>query len=170
MNDEQAKIGRWLGIAHRVGSDMTYWILTQAGRVIARSTVQYITVTDMATDAIRDRVSAFDANLSIRLDDDNIQLDHPNPVLYLQDDVQFDNAATDAIPPDAEYEGMNQLAKRHADDVKFEACDHNLNSEFMVNKDGETAMAKIVKRARDNNGNPIGQRHANPLLDTREYD
>lgn len=25
MTDEQARIGRWLGIAHRVGSDMTYW-------------------------------------------------------------------------------------------------------------------------------------------------
>ena len=29
MTDEQAKLGRWLGIAHRVGSDMTYWILTE---------------------------------------------------------------------------------------------------------------------------------------------
>lgn len=31
-------------------------------------------------------------------------------------------------------------------------------------------MANVVKRARDNNGNPIGKRHANPLLDTREYE
>jgi hypothetical protein len=28
---KQARIGRWLGIARRVGSDMTYWILTEAG-------------------------------------------------------------------------------------------------------------------------------------------
>jgi hypothetical protein len=52
MNTDQAKIGRWLGIAHRVGSDMTYWILTEAGHVIARSTVQHITTTDMAIEAI----------------------------------------------------------------------------------------------------------------------
>jgi hypothetical protein len=39
MTDEQARIGRWLGIAHRVGSDMTYWLLTETGTVIARSTV-----------------------------------------------------------------------------------------------------------------------------------
>lgn len=31
---EQAQLGRWLGIAYRVGSDMTYWILTNAGRVM----------------------------------------------------------------------------------------------------------------------------------------
>ena len=44
MTDEQAKLGRWLGIAHRVGSDMTYWILTESGKVIARSTVQHVTI------------------------------------------------------------------------------------------------------------------------------
>jgi hypothetical protein len=35
MNTEQRKIGRCLGIAHRVGSKMTYWILTKAAKVIA---------------------------------------------------------------------------------------------------------------------------------------
>jgi hypothetical protein len=32
MTDEQAWIGRWLGIAHLVGSNKTYWILTQSGQ------------------------------------------------------------------------------------------------------------------------------------------
>ena len=39
MAAKQARLGRWLGIAPRVGSDMTYWILTETGNVIARSTV-----------------------------------------------------------------------------------------------------------------------------------
>jgi hypothetical protein len=56
MASEQARLGRWLGIAHRVGSDMTYWILTETGNVIARSTVQHITTSDMATGAMKDRV------------------------------------------------------------------------------------------------------------------
>jgi hypothetical protein len=34
------KIGRWLGIAHRVGNLMSYWILTITGRVISRTMVQ----------------------------------------------------------------------------------------------------------------------------------
>ena len=32
------------------------------------------------------------------------------------------------------------------------------------------ATAKVIKRAKDNEGNPIGKRHTNPLLDTREYE
>jgi hypothetical protein len=62
-----------------------------------------------------------------------------------------------------------QPAKQHADEIEFETFDQYLNSEFMVCQDGKTAVAKVVKRARDNNGSPIGRRHADPLLDTREY-
>jgi hypothetical protein len=40
----------------------------------------------------------------------------------------------------------------------------------MAYKDGKTTVAKVLKRARDNKGNPIGKRHANPLLNTREYE
>lgn len=106
---------------------MTYWILTQAGHVIARSTVQHITVTDiMAIDAIRDRVSAFDANLPRRLNDDNFRPDHPNPVFYLQDDIPFEDNAADNIPADAEYGDMNQPAKRDADDIEFDSFDQYL--------------------------------------------
>ena len=50
---EQAKIGRWLGNSHQVGSIMTYWILTESGKVIARSTVQQIRIADMVTDAMK---------------------------------------------------------------------------------------------------------------------
>ena len=53
MADDPTKIGRWLGIAHRVGSDMTYWILTQSGKVIARSTVQHVIHSEIQTDAIK---------------------------------------------------------------------------------------------------------------------
>jgi hypothetical protein len=70
MAGKQARLGRWLGIAHRVGSDMTYWILTESGNVIARSTVQHITTSDMATDAMKDRVKLFDETLLTRLDDE----------------------------------------------------------------------------------------------------
>ncbi len=53
ITDEQARIGRWLGIADRVGSDMTYWILTESGNVLARSTVQDIRMSDLATSAVQ---------------------------------------------------------------------------------------------------------------------
>ena len=44
------KIGRWLGVSHRVGSALCYWVLTESGKVIARTTVQHMTTTDLSTD------------------------------------------------------------------------------------------------------------------------
>ena len=172
MNDDQARLGRWLGIARRVGGDMTYWILTEAGHVIARSTVQHVTIADMATDAMKTRMRAFDENLLTRLDDANFQLDLPGNLFYLQDDDN--DPAPDpldaAIPTDAEYGDMLQPTKPDADEIEHETYDQYIGAEFLVNDNGDTVAAKVTKRARDNEGKPIGKRNANPLLDTREYD
>ena len=171
IGDEQARIGRWLGIAHRIGSDMTYWILTEAGHVIARSTVQHITIMDMASDAIKNRVLAFDEHLLTRLSDENYQLDMPNHVFYLQDDDgDDDNVENDNIPRDVEYGDMIQPPKLDADEIEYETFDQYIGAEFMVNSNGDSVPAKVVKRARDNDGKPIGTKHSNPLLDSREYE
>ena len=37
--EENLRIGRWIGVSHRVGSALWYWILTAKGKVIARKTV-----------------------------------------------------------------------------------------------------------------------------------
>ena len=170
MTEEQAKIGRWIGISHRVGSDMTYWILTESGKVIARSTVQHITTTDMATDAMKTRVATFDENLLTRLDDENFQLALPHHVLYLQDNDAPNEPNVQDIPLDAEYGDMLQDPKSEADEIEFDTFDQYLGAEFFVNSNGETAMATVTKRVKDNDGNAIGKRNANPLLDTREYE
>ena len=52
----------------------------------------------------------------------------------------------------------------------METYDKYLNAEFYVNRDGEKVAAKVTKRARDNDSNPIGRASSNPFHDTREYD
>jgi hypothetical protein len=74
------------------------------------------------------------------------------------------------IPTAAEYGDRIQPAKCEADDIEFDYFDQYLSAEFVVNRDGDMATAKVIKRAKDNNGNPIGKKHSNPLLDTREYE
>ena len=49
------KIGRWLGVAHRVGGLMSYWVLTVNSTVIARTTVQRITPLEMQQ-AVRPKI------------------------------------------------------------------------------------------------------------------
>jgi hypothetical protein len=87
---------------------MTYWVLTKPGHLIARSTVQHITITDMATEAIRDGVSTLDTTLLTRLSDNNFHIKHLNPVFYLQGDIDALDNAVDHIMAATEYKDMTQ--------------------------------------------------------------
>jgi hypothetical protein len=107
-SEEIRKIGRWLGVANRVGSALTYWILTASGaKVIARSTVQHITAQEQLDKSIAKRLKVFQEDLNERLDDagfviDNI-FDYEN---ILQDeDLNDDPAYGDGsnTPTDGEY-------------------------------------------------------------------
>ena len=53
--------GRWLGISHRIGNMMSYWILTTNSRVISRTTVQRVTNLEMTTNEVKQRIHEFDA-------------------------------------------------------------------------------------------------------------
>ena len=33
------RLARWLGISHRIGSDMCYWLITDSGQIISKSSV-----------------------------------------------------------------------------------------------------------------------------------
>lgn len=36
------QLARWLGISHRIGSDMCYWLITESGQIISKSSVQHV--------------------------------------------------------------------------------------------------------------------------------
>ncbi len=62
---------RWLGVLHRVGSDLCYWLITAGGKVIARTTVQHVTQEDYSDQVFKQRIDAFNKQLEERLDDRN---------------------------------------------------------------------------------------------------
>ena len=44
QNDKtERKIGRWIGVSHRLGIALYYWVLTENENIIARTTVQHVT-------------------------------------------------------------------------------------------------------------------------------
>jgi hypothetical protein len=167
MTEEQSIVGRWLGISHRVGSDMTYWVLTQAGNVLARSTVQHITSSDMNKERTKQRIQEFDTAVAERMADENFVLMEPG-VFYMDDVDVPEPVVHGEIPHDDEYGNMIQEPRPEVDDI--DTYDRYLNSEIVVDREGEQVRARVVKRARTEAGAPIGRAHANPLFDTREYD
>ena len=69
-------LGRWLGVSHRVGSSLCYFVIKANIQVLSRTTVQHVTEEDMAKEGVRSRIKKFDKDLADRLDDSNFQLSH----------------------------------------------------------------------------------------------
>ena len=63
------KLVRWLGISHRDGSLMSYWVLTQKGNVISCTTITRVTNLEMQIDSTKSRLQEFDTAIN-RLNDE----------------------------------------------------------------------------------------------------
>lgn len=173
--DDTQRVGRWLGPSHRVGNDLTYWILTEHGNVISRSTVQHVTLDDWQHPDKRARIQGFNEAIRHRLDPKNhfIQHDGISDGMYIEDEEPRPNMLQFDDPPDNDYGDMDIPPLPDADDIvdgdEEDGYDKYLNTEVIFETGGELKTGTVVKRARGNDGRPIGRSHSNPMLDSRQY-
>ena len=58
----------------------------------------------------------------------------------------------------------------HGDlEVTPEMGDNYIGAEIMIPRGGVLSRGQVTRQKRDADGNPIGQSHTNPVLDTRSY-
>ena len=70
----EVSIGRWLGVSHKVGQLMSYWILPESGKVISCTTVQRLSLAAQSTQEYSDRIKEFDLAIKRRLNVNDIDL------------------------------------------------------------------------------------------------
>ena len=63
-------MGHWLGVSHRVGHLMSYWVLTQKGNVISCTTISRVTNLETQVDSTKSRLQEFDTAITDRLNDE----------------------------------------------------------------------------------------------------
>jgi Reverse transcriptase (RNA-dependent DNA polymerase) len=168
----EIKLGRWLGVSHRVGPAMSYWILTHGGHIVSRTTVQRVTNLELQTVDNKRMIRDFDRDIVRRLADDNhviqgLGLDEPQGwrLLPFDDDPEFvqehDNIVNDERIPEADHVFTPDV---------FDDTYLNMEVALPGGSDGEARAGRVVKRMRDANGLPIGLANENPILDTRLYE
>ena len=160
--------GRWLGVSHRTGRLMCYYILTQNGTVISRSTVQRVTNLELQERSVKETFVKFDAEIHRRLkaDDRGYEGSKPNPQDWadmMEEDPDFKKEFTRLF---------SNIDIPEADEYTPDVLeDTYLNMEIALPRDGDSSQfARVTKRLRDANGIPIGTAHDNPLLDSRIYE
>jgi hypothetical protein len=168
------KIGRWLGVSHRIGNLMSYWILTITGHVISQTTVQRVTNLELATDEVKSSCKDYDQRVAEQMND-------ANHVIPGDGDIQLQDWNEFPVEEDpdfvAEFQNVVSDPEIPEEDDSFTPDvfgDMYLNMEIALPHGGgdpeDTQFAKVTKRLRDAEGRPIRTANENPLLDTREYE
>ena len=172
------ELGRWLGVSHRRGPIMTYWILMSHGDVISCDSVQRVTNLERDTDEIRLAIDTYTQQVTPRLQAAaaNIQVpEHPPDMLFdleqEHDEFLRDfNRVLDDTTQLLEHD-RSQNATPTAESIEPDAY---INMEIGLRRDPEAPLqrAKVKRRKTDELGIPVGATHqtGNPLLDQRLYE
>ena len=70
----EISIGRWLGVSHKVGQLMSYWILPASAKVISCTTVQRLTNAEKASDAFKSRIQEYEISIKSRMQSEDSDL------------------------------------------------------------------------------------------------
>ena len=69
LSEHDRELARWMGVAHRVGSDMCYWLMPVSGVPVVNSSVQHVTAEDLQNPEIMQQIDDFNRRLETQLDD-----------------------------------------------------------------------------------------------------
>jgi hypothetical protein len=170
----EVRLGRWLGVSHRVGRLMSYWILPDSGIPISASTVQRLTNDERSTDEVQERMSVFEDKVKAVFETQAADL--TNSLHDVAGNKIIDHEDEDPDFFDEFTRTIDEAALAHADADPSRTTevgsDQYVGMELALPRgnDGEMVYARVAKRMRDDEGLPIGRASDNPLLDSRKYE
>ncbi|KAI2501830.1 Reverse transcriptase (RNA-dependent DNA polymerase) [Fragilaria crotonensis] len=173
----EVQLGRWLGVSHRVGRLMSYWILPDSAIPISATTVQRLTNDERSTDEVKRQMSEYEDKVKTTFEARSSDIANTIRGVELSKIIDHEN----------EDEGFYQEFTRVIDDAMLPHADDQVDNDDKFvevetdqyigmelalprGDDGAMVHAKVIKRLKDNEGNPVGTVNANPLLDSRAYE
>jgi hypothetical protein len=141
FTDNTRQLAHWLGVSHRVGSDLSYWLITKSCKIISKTSVEHVTHDDYLQTDKKAEIEAFNCRLEESLDDANFMIDGEGEFdsMYLDDIddnvnpgvVRGDEEEYDTTPSAEDYRDMHTNERTEDDDK--EAIDKYLNVELIMN-------------------------------------
>jgi hypothetical protein len=153
-------LARWLGPAEGVGQGLTYYVIKDNGQVIARSTVRPLLPEEWTSEAEKTARLAFDKRLTEHIGeyaDEEIQV--------VQNDEMEQPYVTEGDADDNET--ANGQAETPTTNDTTAGPDMLVGAEIFLPHGDRNEIAKVMGRKRNSDGNYIGRKHQNPILDSR---
>ena len=164
--DKTRKLGRWLGPSGtRWGGGDCSHILYETGKIHITNTTSPLTEEDWANRDIIRRLDEMDNEINRRIGDKL----HRNDQQPGQDDFP---TMEDILGDEEVLMAEPEASMPDVDDYEFtpEQYDEYIGSEILLPIGTERLRGVVKRRTHDLNGNPIGVRNSNPILDTRKYE
>jgi len=150
------------------GERNCHWILPISCCPIARSTVFLIGDESERAQHTIEAKQHFDEKVQDRIGDSKrqseVEEDFDGLFPSIEEVQEAERDADDDIEP-LEPEST----KSDADDFTPESMDEYISASVLLPRGEDVVRAKVVGRTHGRDGNPLGVRHSNPILDTREY-
>jgi hypothetical protein len=114
----ESKIGQWLGVAKNVGTMLTFYVLTQTGQVVSKSSVERLKEIEKRTDEMKRKLEEFDVEIKqrLKLEDLGTDGDKPDPHPW-----------ADLLDVDPDF--REEFLRVYHDD-KIKDADENLHPKF----------------------------------------
>lgn len=178
---QKKHIGRWLGMPHRVGQAIVFWVMNNNGKVIAKSTVIPLEPAEHEVQEVKDRMDDLNKTITEKISDyknalheevteipdfDEEELDAQLGFCFDISNKELKGSDNDGLEEDniPDLDGTSHEVDSSAFD-KFLGINVNISA-----SDGKsTVIRKVTKRKRDHGNALIGQYNENPILNTALY-
>jgi len=175
---KEETLGRWLGPADEsVGSAMTSKILTKKCHIYITATLRPLTQEEWDSEGERRIRDDFDKTVNQRLgdpltDEDIVSVD-PDAITPEFEPYSNDVEGTKEPHPDADSIHRPIPDDEHDNIVEDGdtpgVADYYVGATVDIKHRGELRSGRVKERARDDDGQLLGEANSNPLLDTRKY-
>ena len=183
VSQERTKLGRWLGPAHNAGQGLAYYVLTQNGEVIMRSTVVTLREDESSSPPIMDRKTSFTTEVEKAIGNHSkeaseLMIQKPSDDKDIYHNLLFDSDdhSEDLLIQEFDPEDLPVTMPFHDDIKNLDApcaslTDSLLGAEVTLPTSDGYVSGKVKRRKVDPSTNLLqGTYNANPILDSRVYE
>ena len=182
-SSDRTQLGRWLGPAHNAGQGLAYYILTEKGEVIMRSTVVPVSKEDLSQLPTQERQRSFNEAIEQSIGN------HSKAAAYMisqkpSDDKDIyhtvffdvDDHTEDLVVQELDPDDLPVVMPYHDDIKNLDApcaafTDNLIGADVALPSSCGTIQGKVKRRKVDPDTNLlVGTHHNNPILDTRVYE
>ena len=165
------RLGRYLGPADHAGNLMAMWVLNDKGNVLPYQSIRPLLPSEIDSPVERNKRIAFDNQIKIRHGDSVHNIDQISDVEERNENndiLNDENMVVDELYEDEFENGIDSTMPEPSD---YPDYNKYINMEVLLPRNGKhMESARVIGRAKRDDGSHIGQFNKSPHLNNQVYD